>query len=252
LKTNRADKATLYIDSIAVIQMTTNAFHNTRILAYAEQEAYELEKTIQERLILVQKTRLVFISVILVLSLIAFGLLLYSYRKKQEKNRALYRQIKEQDRLAKELNQLQRSIVTTEHVGAEHAPPLPTINTETSSTHHEIQHQQLVARLHDYLLHNRNFANPEVTVAKLVKDLCTNRSNLFQAVKSVTGKTLKDFIHTLKLEEAKRLLDTTNELIETIAEMCGYSNASTFYRQFRERYTISPKVYRKLKNREEN
>jgi len=49
LKTNQADKAAACIDSIASIQASKAESHNTRLLAYAEQEEYELEKSLHDK-----------------------------------------------------------------------------------------------------------------------------------------------------------------------------------------------------------
>ena len=49
------------------------------------------------------------------------------------------------------------------------------------------------------------------------------------------------------LEEASRLLDTTDNLIETVANRSGFNSVRTFYRVFREQYHISPSDYRKLR-----
>jgi AraC-like DNA-binding protein len=76
--------------------------------------------------------------------------------------------------------------------------------------------------------------------------MATNRAYLFDAIKTVTGKTPMVFINHLRLDEAKRLLDNTPLTIETIACECGFTTSSTFYRQFRDRYQITPAAYRKM------
>jgi AraC-like DNA-binding protein len=55
-----------------------------------------------------------------------------------------------------------------------------------------------------------------------------------------------EFITYLRLDEAKRLLDNSDLTIENIAYECGFNTYSTFYRQFCERYRISPTAYRKI------
>jgi AraC-like DNA-binding protein len=106
--------------------------------------------------------------------------------------------------------------------------------------------RQLVAQLNKYLHSDRNFAQPDIDTNELIRILATNRSYLYEAVKTITGKTLQEYINFLRLNEAKRLLETTNELVETIAATCGFNVPRTFYRQFREQYNISPAEYRKM------
>jgi len=48
------------------------------------------------------------------------------------------------------------------------------------------------------------------------------------------------------LDEAKQLLDVSDLNVETIAFECGFSTDRTFYRQFRDRYRITPTEYRNI------
>ncbi|MCL2435570.1 MAG: helix-turn-helix domain-containing protein [Lentimicrobiaceae bacterium] len=146
---------------------------------------------------------------------IALGIWIYNRRTIIRKNRDLYRQIKEQDRMAM---------------------PLPGSS----------QQRQLVSHLRERLLRDRYFATSDIDIQKLVTEMAISRTPLFEAVKAVTGHTPMEFISHLRLEEAKRLLDHSSLTIEAIASECGFSTLSTFYRQFRERYSITPAEYRKV------
>jgi AraC-like DNA-binding protein len=189
--------------------------------------------------------------------IIIICLAVWSRRRIAMKNRGLYRQIKEQEQMTGEMERLRRLL--DENSAEKQTQPNDTQDTQdTQDTHdtalpvstpaEEIRHQKLVVRLHEYLLRNRNFANHDNTVInKIVEALNTNRTYLYQAVKETMGKTINEYITSLRLEEAKRMLDSGNETIEVIAEMCGYNSRSAFHHQFRERYNISPAEYRKLK-----
>jgi len=250
LKTNQADKAAVCIDSIASIQASEAESHNTRLLAYAEQEAYELEKALRDEHIRRQNNRLIFISIVLALALVTLGILVYFYRMKQEKNRALYRQIKEQDRLADELEALKKQ---QEQWMSAAQKDVPEDVGKTSANQPEmkqkgtLQQRKLVDRLREYLLTDKNFANPETGHDRFVMALTTNKTYLFDAVKAVTGLSLQDYINSFRLEEARRLFDSqSNFKIEVIADECGFNTYRTFQRAFRERYKMNPTDYRKM------
>ena len=60
-----------------------------------------------------------------------------------------------------------------------------------------------------------------------------------------TGMSPIDYVHTLRLEEAKQLLESTDMPIEAVATEVGYQDASFFNRLFRRKVHISPAQYRR-------
>ncbi|MDX5378950.1 MAG: helix-turn-helix domain-containing protein [Halomonas sp.] len=63
--------------------------------------------------------------------------------------------------------------------------------------------------------------------------------------KAATGMTPMDYVHTLRLEEAKQLLEQDDEPIEAIAEQLGYADPSFFRRLFGRRVGLTPSQYRR-------
>ncbi|EPC00995.1 hypothetical protein L861_10510 [Litchfieldella anticariensis FP35 = DSM 16096] len=63
--------------------------------------------------------------------------------------------------------------------------------------------------------------------------------------KLATGMTPMEYVHTLRLEEAKQYLETTDEPVEAIAERVGYADASFFRRLFGRRVGLTPSQYRR-------
>ena len=54
-----------------------------------------------------------------------------------------------------------------------------------------------------------------------------------------------EFVHVLRLEEAKQMLEAGDEPIEAIAVEVGYQDASFFGRLFRRKVALSPAQYRR-------
>jgi transcriptional regulator GlxA family with amidase domain len=54
-----------------------------------------------------------------------------------------------------------------------------------------------------------------------------------------------EYVHALRLEEAKRQLEASNESIETIARQVGYEDAGFFSRLFRRNVHLTPAQYRR-------
>jgi transcriptional regulator GlxA family with amidase domain len=61
----------------------------------------------------------------------------------------------------------------------------------------------------------------------------------------VTGLSPMEYIHTLRLEEAKHILETTEQPVEAVANEVGYEDSSFFGRLFRRKVGITPAQYRK-------
>lgn len=60
-----------------------------------------------------------------------------------------------------------------------------------------------------------------------------------------TGMSPLEYVHTLRLEEAKQILERTEDPVEAVANQVGYEDASFFGRLFRRRVGLTPAQYRK-------
>ena len=60
-----------------------------------------------------------------------------------------------------------------------------------------------------------------------------------------TGLSPLEYVHTLRLEEAKQHLETGDEAVEAIAQAVGYEDAAYFSRLFRRKVGLSPAQYRR-------
>lgn len=63
--------------------------------------------------------------------------------------------------------------------------------------------------------------------------------------KQATGMSPIEYVHTLRLEESKHLLETTELSIEAVANEVGYEDASFFGRLFRRKVGLTPAQYRR-------
>jgi transcriptional regulator GlxA family with amidase domain len=60
-----------------------------------------------------------------------------------------------------------------------------------------------------------------------------------------TGMSPLEYVHTLRLEEAKQMLESGDAPIEAIAVEVGYQDASFFSRLFRRKVALTPAQYRR-------
>lgn len=60
-----------------------------------------------------------------------------------------------------------------------------------------------------------------------------------------TGMSPFDYVHTLRLEEAKQMLESTELPVEAVALEVGYQDASFFGRLFKRKVALTPAQYRR-------
>lgn len=60
-----------------------------------------------------------------------------------------------------------------------------------------------------------------------------------------TGMSPLEYVHTLRLEEAKQMLESTDAPVEAIAGQVGYEDAGFFSRLFRRHVQLTPAQYRR-------
>jgi transcriptional regulator GlxA family with amidase domain len=64
--------------------------------------------------------------------------------------------------------------------------------------------------------------------------------------KQATGLTLIDYVQNLRIEEAKHLLETSDQAVDEICFAVGYEDPSFFRRLFRGRTGVAPAQYRRV------
>ncbi len=88
-----------------------------------------------------------------------------------------------------------------------------------------------------------NFVAPP-TIGDLARQVGVNEAKLMHAFKQVFGQTIFDYTQGLRMDEAKRLLETTEKSITEIAFDVGYEYSSNFTTAFKRRFFITPSVAR--------
>lgn len=83
-------------------------------------------------------------------------------------------------------------------------------------------------------------------VAAVVRHARIPERSLKRRFKAATGLALIDYLQNLRIEEAKRLLETTERPAEDVSADVGYEDASFFRRLFRRHTGMSPGQYRRM------
>lgn len=112
--------------------------------------------------------------------------------------------------------------------------------------------KEYISRIHkviDYI--DRNI-DKSLSLESLSRIACFSPFHFHRLFSSFVGETLNSFIKRVRIEKAANLLITNrDESIINIALMCGFSSHSVFSREFKKKFKVSAKDYRK-KNIPEN
>lgn len=89
-----------------------------------------------------------------------------------------------------------------------------------------------------------NYADPAPVAAMAARSGLSDRSFL-RRFRRATGQTPVEYVQTLRVEEAKQMLETTDMPIEEIADEVGYTETSSFRSAFRRHVGLSASAYRR-------
>jgi transcriptional regulator GlxA family with amidase domain len=100
----------------------------------------------------------------------------------------------------------------------------------------------IIARCQTWIAEHYQGHNP---VSSMVRLSGLAERTFKRRFEQATGMSPLEYVHALRLEEAKQLLEATDLPIEAIANEVGYEDASYFSRLFRREVNLSPAQYRK-------
>ena len=93
----------------------------------------------------------------------------------------------------------------------------------------------------------RHHLSDPIKTDEIATHLFMSRSYLSTRFKQETGMSLTEYIHHIKISEAKHLLSYTDKNISLISNYLGYSSQSHFTRTFKKIVGVSPFEYRDKK-----
>jgi len=112
--------------------------------------------------------------------------------------------------------------------------------TETSPNADEIS--RTVSLLTDHF-------QEDLTVDDICQAVGLSRTTLSRCFRKYTGRSLIDFLNSVRIDHACRMLMETSDSISDIAFQSGFSNLSHFNRQFRRTIGRPPREYRRTNRR---
>lgn len=100
----------------------------------------------------------------------------------------------------------------------------------------------VIARCQTWIAENYDQRNPVTAMVRLSGLAERSFKRRFQ---QATGMSPLEYVHAVRLEEAKQMLEAGDQPIEAIANEVGYEDAGFFSRLFRRKVNLTPAQYRR-------
>ena len=98
---------------------------------------------------------------------------------------------------------------------------------------------------------NDNLDNPELSVAFIADKMCISKQSLYRKLENAPDLKPQKLIREARMKAAAEMMKTSKLTIDEIMYKVGYDNRSTFYKNFKEQYGVTPKEYRQGKSEAE-
>ena len=85
----------------------------------------------------------------------------------------------------------------------------------------------------------------QVTIQDLEAHFHYQRNYYNLLLKKYLGKSFRDYVQNLRMDQAAKLLTSTDLTVKQVAEQVGYENSSFFYHLFERYFQMGPMEYRK-------
>jgi signal transduction histidine kinase/ligand-binding sensor domain-containing protein/CheY-like chemotaxis protein/AraC-like DNA-binding protein len=89
----------------------------------------------------------------------------------------------------------------------------------------------------------RHIDDPDFSVEDFSGEMYMNRVTLYRKILSITGKTPIEFIRSIRLKKAARLLEKSGMSVAEIAYEVGFNSPKNFTKFFKEEFKVLPSQY---------
>jgi len=237
-----------------------NNIHFADEMADVNSELQALYEAKDQKLIR-QKYLLIIGSLVVIMICIAVGFIVARYKTVKRKNKALIANIDqlityrekvlelEREMYAKQDNvqSSENSIALNSNAENDDNPSEGSNDDspEENATAEETYDDPNIARFVHELVSRKLFTDPNFNRETLIEELHVQKRFFTKNFEAYTGSTFKDYITSIRLEYAVKLIKEHPEwTIEAIAMECGIASYVTFHRNFTKHFGIAPSSYR--------
>jgi AraC-like DNA-binding protein len=89
------------------------------------------------------------------------------------------------------------------------------------------------------------FADPDINLSRMARRLHMPARDVSKAINQATELNVSQYVNGLRIEEACRVMQTTEISITEVVFQCGFNTKSNFNREFLRVKGVAPSVWRK-------
>ena len=89
----------------------------------------------------------------------------------------------------------------------------------------------------------KNHLSEQMTLRDMAKRTAMSKSSFCESFRKITGETFNNYLNRERVERAAVLIKS-GKLVFQVASELGYRDSSTFYRNFKKRFGVSPSEYK--------
>lgn len=97
---------------------------------------------------------------------------------------------------------------------------------------------------------NTHYQDSGLSSEMIEKEFGLSRTSVYTLMKSITDKSLNEYITMIRVRQAGRMLENSTLTLKEIAQACGYTDPFYFSRVFKKQMGLSPSEYKKRMNQE--
>ena len=90
-----------------------------------------------------------------------------------------------------------------------------------------------------------NISNEYFDANLLSQQICLSRAQVFRKLKNITGMAPAGYIKHLRLQKAKKMLETTDKRVGEVAFETGFESTSNFTKVFTKKYGFNPSLLKR-------
>jgi AraC-like DNA-binding protein len=102
--------------------------------------------------------------------------------------------------------------------------------------------QQFISKANS--ITQKNISNPDFSSKELIQEMGMSRTAFFNKLKSLTGQSATEFIRTLRLKNAARMLQEKDNTITDVIYANGFNSREYFSRSFKQHFGVTPSKYK--------